>query len=117
MSDLRALTDYVCHPLFGLTTTEAKLLRWSMQGILYRPDQVPSDLAGDLAQGVRDVLDSFRDMQRDFGEDPADPTPPADRDYEYTDLVEKLAAMDAGVARHLYFVMVGYLTVWDHDDE
>jgi hypothetical protein len=116
MSNIRRMTDYVCSPYFGLTMNEAKLLRWSMQGVAYQPNMIPNNIVDELAAGVDGAREGFVAMQRDYGIDPADSNPPADRDLEYHDLVEKLEAMDEDKARHLYFFMVGYLAAWERDD-
>jgi hypothetical protein len=116
MSDIERMTDYVCNSYFGLTVNEAKILRWSMQGVGYRPDMVPDEIANELSACVDGAREAFKAMQRDYGIDPADSNPPADRDLEYHDLVEKLEEMGEDKARHLYFFMVGYLAAWKKDD-
>ena len=117
MSDFGRLTDYLGDPYFGLTPIEAKLLRWSMQGVGYRPGIFPDDIRADLATGVWEARESFLAMQRDFGGDPGDLNAPADRQFEYSDLVEKLQHMAPAKATQLYLFMVGYLTAWEWDDD
>lgn len=115
MNDFADFAKYLLH--FGLTENDAKLLRCSMQGVIYRPDMVPDSVAGELAASVADTGDGFTEFQKEHGVDQADPDAPADRTIEYSDLAERLAAMDEAEARHLYFVMVGYLLSWQRDEE
>jgi hypothetical protein len=95
-----------------LTEIEARLLRWSMQGVIYQPEMIPSDIGDELAAGVADTRDGFLNIQNDLGVDPADPNASADRQFEYTDLVEKLQQMAPAKAAQLYYFMVGYLSAW-----
>lgn len=109
------LMRFLTNPYYGLTETEVILLRWSLQGVLFQPEHTPMDMPNHLAGCVWDTRESFVDMKQQFGADYADPDAPADREYDYSDLVEKLQQMDPQKANQIYYFFVGYLTAWESD--
>lgn len=110
------LMRFLTNPYYGLTQTEVILLRWSQQSYLAQPEFTPSDMPNYLAGCVADAREGFVEMRQQFGSDYADPDAPADREYDYSDLVEKLQRMDPEKAKQIYYFFIGYHTAWESDE-